>query len=58
MGMIKLRIKRTAPNKPKPGTCEFPGCDLPPTRVLGGFWFCDVHGCRDYERGESRGVRQ
>ena len=44
-------MKRTPPNKPKPERCEFPDCPKKPTRVLGGFWFCDEPGNRDYESG-------
>lgn len=43
-------MKRTPPNNPKPDRCEFPACDREPTRVLGGYWFCDEHGNRDYEK--------
>jgi len=47
-------MKRTPPNKPRPDVCEVPGCQKAPTRVLGGFWFCDEHGSRDYERGPDQ----
>lgn len=43
-------IKRTKPNKKKPEACEAKGCLEKPETVLGGYWFCDEHGNRDYEK--------
>ena len=48
-----MKFKRTKPNKPKPDKCEVPDCEKKATRVLGGFWFCDEHGNRDYEKMEK-----
>ena len=45
-----MKFKKTAPNKPKPDQCETIDCQSAPTCVLGGYWFCSLHGDRSYER--------